>query len=257
MESFWPQPTYPTLALTGFQLLLLAGGMNEAAAPTGYSKFAATVRLQLEVPQRVGMLVIYAPALIYSLSQLVGAAGGSVRLLTACCLVLHFGKRCLEVLFLHVFSGKAGFEVVAPIGAYYAFLCWLILRSTGDGQAMILWPEVMPGLGLFAVGQLGNLYHHWLLVQMRTKPTAGQESKGRYVIPRGALFDFVTMPHYFCELIAWYGLSMAVPRLNILLVATDMTSYLAGRSVSTTRWYQEKFGSEWPAARKHMIPYVF
>ncbi len=35
------------------------------------------------------------------------------------------------------------------------------------------------------------------------------------------------------------------------------TQYLTVRSMKTTAYYREKLGAEYPASRKHLIPYVF
>ena len=135
-------------------------------------------------------------------------------------------------------------------------------------------------LGLFAVGQLGNLYHHVLLARMRTPeenkstmevaatpitaealgsapPTTGTPSMSTYKVPSGGLFSLVTMPHYFFEVVAWLGVALAAQQLNALLVAGGMASYLSGRAVASTRWYKQRFGKAYPASRKHMVPFVF
>lgn len=77
-----------------------------------------------------------------------------------------------------------------------------------------------------------------------------------YAIPSGGLFGYVTMPHYFCELIAWLGLACVTQQLNAFLTLADMTSYLAGRSAATTRWYKSKFPN-YPPERKNLIPFLF
>ena len=134
-------------------------------------------------------------------------------------------------------------------------------------------------LTLFAVGQLGNLYHHVLLARMRkpevtenmevvatpitaealgsAPPTTVTPSISTYKVPSGGLFSLVTMPHYFFEVVAWLGVALAAQQLNALLVAGGMASYLSGRAVASTRWYKQRFGKAYPASRKHMVPFVF
>merc|ERR1719198_1489170 len=111
---------------------------------------------------------------------------------------------------------------------------------------------LLAGIALNAVGQLGNLYHHWLLATLRPKNGA-TEGSSKYVIPVRGMFRFVTAPHYFFELVAWFGIACVTQHLNSFLAAGNMLSYLAGRSVATTRWYNAKF-ENYPSERKHLIP---
>jgi len=76
-------------------------------------------------------------------------------------------------------------------------------------------------------------------------------------VPTGGGFDYVTMPHYTAEIIAWLGLSLCSQHLSVLLVACGMASYLAGRASATTQWYRERFGPAWPEDRRHIFPMVF
>ena len=66
------------------------------------------------------------------------------------------------------------------------------------------------GLVAFAVGQLGNLYHHVELARMRK----GGKASERYVMPTGGLFDLVTMPHYLFEITAWFGLAIVTQQVR-------------------------------------------
>ena len=72
------------------------------------------------------------------------------------------------------------------------------------------------------VGQLGNLWHHWLLARMRSAGGTG------YAIPRGGLFDLVTMPHYFFELLAWFGIAAVGAALNVVRRATSAPNSAPG-----------------------------
>jgi len=183
----------------------------------------------------------------------------------------------MEVIFLHRYSGNTETATAVFIGIFYGITAGVILWATRLAP-VIYGPNVVVGMCLFAVGILGNFYHHWLLTTFRNtdgtpkgqktgmqKPLSlphqvsqtAIEASRHYVVPHGGLFEFVTMPHYFFELIGWFGIFVVVPRLNILLVCTGMFSYLAGRSVATTAWYKEKFGKVWPENRKHLIPFIF
>jgi len=174
-------------------------------------------------------------------------------------LIAHFLKRDLEVLFLHKYSGSAEAGVAVFIGCFYGVKSSVVLWSA-NLSPVIYGPNVVMGLCLFVIGLLGNLYHHWLLMDLRARASPGGKigmvKNREYVVPSGAFFDLVTMPHYFFELIGWFGMFVVAPRLNILMVFTGMSSYLIGRSISTTEWYKQRFGDQWPKDRKHIIPFV-
>ena len=111
------------------------------------------------------------------------------------------------------------------------------------------------GVSLFVIGELGNFYHHLLLKNLR--PGSSSSGSGReYGTPTGGLFDLVTMPHYFFELVAWFGIAVTSSSLNSLLVVLSMTSYLAGRSVATRSWYIDNVKG-YPSGRRALVPFIF
>jgi hypothetical protein len=105
----------------------------------------------------------------------------------------------------------------------------------------------------------GNLYHHYLLANLRSgndsKKTDGEK---KYVAPKGGLFNYVAAPHYFFELLGWLGIAVVAQQMNAYLVFAGMTSYLSGRACSQNEWNRSKFSeADWPASRKNVIPFIF
>jgi len=246
----WGMGNIAIAALQGLGLGGCAGELNGENA--GYSKFAHPEKA-FKVPSRVGMLSLYAPALAVSGYYLSNAPNKNGReVVTAGLLCLHFGKRVLESLFLHKYSGTMDGDFLIPISTSYALTAALIAHQqlqVTEYSHTLAYPLYSLGLVLTVLGQAGNFYHHYLLAHMRKDGEKG------YVIPSGGLFNLVTMPHYFCELVAWLGIACVTQQLNALLTVADMVSYLAGRSVATTRWYRSKFDN-YPKDRKHLIPFL-
>jgi very-long-chain enoyl-CoA reductase len=201
-----------------------------------------------------------------------GSGNGRLTIITSM-LLFHFAKRLLETGFLHKYTKKVNKFTSSFIGVYYALVCALIFNfsktvSTG------FQPATLPiGLGIFTIGQIGNLFHHWLLASLRssTTPTPPKRSYGLsggniksksksksngYEIPQGGLFKYVATPHYLFEVISWLGLAIVSSQLNVYLVALSMAMYLGGRSVSTTKWYRENLPN-YPKDRKSMVPFIF
>ena len=119
----------------------------------------------------------------------------------------------------------------------------------------ILTKEIeLPIIALFALGSLGNFYHHYLLASLRSNKSVGK----RYLPPRGGLFEYVAAPHYFFELIAWAGIAIVSQELTGYLNLVSMFGYLFARSKNQNDWNKSKFDEkEWPASRKNLIPLIY
>ena len=117
-------------------------------------------------------------------------------------------------------------------------------------------PRIVPGVGLWAVGQLGNLYHHYLLTLLR-KP-----GETAYKVPRGGAFGLVCCPHYLFEIIGWIGFVLTLSHVAGAILLANMTSYLLGRAHCTLKWYEgkaahDKLDAPLPSGWKRIIPFVF
>lgn len=223
----------------------------------GYSKFADRTR-RLAVPSRVGMLIIYAPAAVAGLICHM-ALGGPWTVwhgITLGLVAIHFVRRCLEVLFVHRYSGVTNLGSALMISSLYATVSVLFawIGATEVDAALLASDDFTPlwivGVSLWVVGSAINIGHHILLARLRRPGETG------YVLPRGGLFSRVACPHYFGEIIGWFGLALVFHHVGALVIAVTMTFYLAGRADHTLRWYRQRFESL-PAGWKRLIPYIY
>jgi len=259
---------YFGIFITVMQLVAVATSFSNESNPatcTEYSKMANQKSNKKMVSSKIGMLYIYMPALTLCTIFLIGKASFLLpveRKETPVIIMLwvHFAKRVLEVLFLHVYSGKVEVVLSRTIGFYYALVSYLIsyvaVDSTtrhDDGETATSHVEFV-GHALFLIGILGNFYHHYLLASLRR-----QSKQKRYVAPKGGLFNYVAAPHYMFELMGWLGIALVAQHANAYLVFMSMASYLSGRSVAQNKWNQQKFtDKEWPRTQRlNMIPGVF
>lgn len=252
--------------LTAVQLLVALTSYGTETNPktrATYSKFARVDDSSRTWPSRLAMMVIYAPALLVALAVSHGLLPGSVGAgglqlglpgptAASALMVVHFGKRCLEVMLLHRYSGRTDRGTPTMIGVFYALTALLICacgdQTRGNGGSA-------PGAALFCVGLAGNFYHHYLLAALRSGGGGGTR---KYVPPRGGMFSLVAAPHYLFELVGWLGVALVVDHVNAYLVVLSMTSYLAGRSVAQNEFNRLKFDEkEWPRSRRNLIPFVF
>ena len=172
-------------------------------------------------------------------------------------LILHFVKRLYESLFVHISTSKSNVVVAIQIGIFYAMgnmvmLYYQLLKGNASDYAECNQSFII-GVILFVLGQYGNYYHHYLL-RMNRLNNAG-DKKSNYVIPSGGFFAYTWCPHYFFEIIAWFGVAVVSKHLMLFLHTLTMTGYLIGRSKKTKEWYSKQFGAKCPD-RKAIIPFL-
>lgn len=149
-------------------------------------------------------------------------------------------------------------------------------------------PMFWAGVGLWALGMVGNVWHDEILLDIRRKAKA--KGKGRamtsktrsklsnedashhqeyYAIPHGALYKLISYPNYLCEWLEWTGFALAASPLPSLasfaqLLATVSPPWLflsmevftmLPRAWRGHRWYHNSF-PDYPRDRKAVIPYV-
>lgn len=217
-----------------------------------YSKFNSTGDLD----SRKGMFVIYfLPLLVYLFFYFTSPIEKTIyHQLIFIAVTLHFAKRCLEVLFLHRYSGKISILTTLLITWAYSSISYSIHESVNlftkqETLATNTNLTLYFGFGIFLLGQSSNLYHHILLSKLRSGETK------EYKIPEGGLFSFVNCPHYLSEIIAWIGIAIMSKYLIVYGLVFIMSSYLFARSINTSRWYREKIPN-FPSNRKSILPFL-
>jgi very-long-chain enoyl-CoA reductase len=275
--GFWPE-SYPEYGLAVYFCgTMYMVGRDQATKPGDmpWAKFAIGHEFKAPVPARVGYLMKYVFAFAFVVHRMAVAAcpEGSGCIMESL-MGIHFLKRILEVLFLHSFTGSPTEESIASlfIGGFYTLLAWIYCSSSSPAGPND--PLLNVGVGVFTVGQLGNLYHHWLMARLRRSARAAREaseakaatqaelrqelkSQDHYKVPAGGFYEYVACPHYFFEVISFLGAAIVAQTLLTSLYVLHLACMLGGRSVATTHWYRERFGEAYPAHRKHMIPLLF
>ena len=110
-------------------------------------------------------------------------------------------------------------------------------------------PQFIIGSILFIVGFLINTSSDSILINLRKKNT------NEYTIPRKGLFNYISCPNFFGEIIEWLG--FAVMTWSIAGLAFFLWTFfnLFPRALSHHTWYKNTF-NDYPKNRKAVFPFI-
>ena len=109
--------------------------------------------------------------------------------------------------------------------------------------------QFLTGIAFFVSGFIINKTADEKLRRLRT------ESPQEYKIPKGWLFEYISSPHYFGEIIEWAGWAIMTWSLPGLAFFIFTFANLFPRAISSHRWYRENFPA-YPSERKAIIPFI-
>ena len=113
-----------------------------------------------------------------------------------------------------------------------------------------LWdPRFLTGLVLFLLGAYINQRSDHLLIHLRKPGETG------YKIPRGFLFDYISCPNHFGEIVEWIGFAVMTWALPGVSFAIWTAANLVPRTLNHHQWYKERF-SDYPSERKAVVPHM-
>lgn len=159
--------------------------------------------------------------------------------------VLSFSKRCLEVLFVHIYSGSMPvLSSVLVIIAYSAagLACAVFSNQVVGYEAFGPTTIVKDVLCVifFFIGYIVNAIAHYQLRLVRLRSDK-QETK-KYFAPEeiGILFKWFICPHYLFETIMFVAWSAFGATCVHWMTACTIVVYLSLRTRATYQWYKKK-----------------
>jgi 3-oxo-5-alpha-steroid 4-dehydrogenase 1 len=111
-------------------------------------------------------------------------------------------------------------------------------------------PHFVIGITLFFTGMLINLKSDDMLISLRSKGETG------YKIPRGFLFNKISSPNLFGEIIEWSGFALMAWNLPTLTFMVWTFANLVPRAKNHHDWYHRNF-QEFPKERKVVFPFLY
>ncbi len=109
--------------------------------------------------------------------------------------------------------------------------------------------QFIAGITIFLTGFVINKTADEKLRRMR------RMNKLEYVKPEGWMFEYVSSPHYFGEIIEWLGWAVMTWSLPGFAFFIFTFANLFPRGIISHRWYRQKF-KDYPLKRKAVIPFV-
>jgi 3-oxo-5-alpha-steroid 4-dehydrogenase 1 len=213
--------------------------------------------------ERIGWLLMEFPsvAVMPILFALSPAVGTTVPLLFLLLWELHYINRT----FIYPFRIRGNQKLMPLFVALMAFFFTIVNGYLNGVYIFYLadkynlrWlgnPRFLGGLTIFFTGFFINQVSDRILRNMRRKNEDASSYDGRYGIPEGFLFERVSCPNYFGEMVEWLGWAVLTWSLAGLAFFVWTAANLIPRALSHHRWYNSVF-DQYPEKRYAVIPYV-
>lgn len=216
-----------------------------------------TTKWGITIPNRIGWVLMEAPALILFLYFIFSGTSdkNTVLLIITALFSLHYINRSLIYPFRIHTRGKRmpllitlmaiAFNTVnAAFNGYY-------LGTLQDqyGAGWLTDPRFLLGGLLFLTGMAVNLWSDEKLILLRKNGT------GSYQIPYGGLFNRISCPNFFGEIVEWLGFAIlcwSIPALSFFIWTF---CNLVPRALDHHKWYKTHF-PDYPPNRKAVFPYL-
>ena len=147
-------------------------------------------------------LAYIGPFTLLPLFAIINKANSPIQLLLLVLCMVHYGKRLFESLFVHLYSYPyMPMVYVLGLTLYYSLffgflMGFFVFSNLYTYNSQLGLQEVVLTI-LFIYAEFKNGEAHWMQRVMQI------ESKGKKVVPRGKMFDWVVCSNYFWELVSW------------------------------------------------------
>lgn len=169
--------------------------------------------------------------------------------------ILHYGNRTLIFPFRLRTREKKMPLVIVLMGIFFNLInasfngYYLGSIAPAYEDTWMLDPRFLGGLIVFFTGFVINQYADFKLIHLRKPGETG------YKIPTGGLFEMISCPNHFGEIIEWTGFAIMVWNLPGLAFAVWTFVNLVPRAYHHHQWYRLTFDN-YPRKRKAVIPFL-
>lgn len=110
-------------------------------------------------------------------------------------------------------------------------------------------PQFIIGFVVFVIGVFINVKSDNMLIALRKPGETG------YKIPVGFLFNYISCPNLFGEMIEWLGFAIMIGSLAAVSFPIWTVVNLLPRALDHHKWYLQKF-ADYPKQRKAVLPFI-
>jgi len=164
--------------------------------------------------------------------------------------VLHYFNRTIIYPLRIKTKGKRMPLIIAASALFFNLINGLIngYYLSNTNYLEINYYILLLGLIIFFIGLIININSDNKLIGLRLK-----NEENKYVIPNGGLFNYISCPNFFGELIEWLGFAIITLNLGSLSFFIWIFINLVPRAISHHKWYKDNF-KDYPKNRKAIIP---
>lgn len=143
---------------------------------------------------------------------------------------------------LIIVASAIGFNLVNgfSLGYYFAHYADYSLNY-------FLRPNFVAGILIFITGVFINWESDSILINLRKPGESG------YLMPQGWLFNYISCPNFFGEIIEWAGFALMCWNLPAVSFLVWTCANLIPRALSHHKWYKQNF-ENYPRQRKAIFP---
>ncbi|KAH3759342.1 ABC transporter, subfamily B, ATP-binding & transmembrane domain [Pelomyxa schiedti] len=167
--------------------------------------------------------------------------------------MLHYAKREVETVLVHEFGylTMPVFNLFKNTAYYWGFACWIGWQVNYPvAHKLPAWHFCL-GFTIFLTGLICNFICHMMLKALRTPGTA------EWKMPRGFLFEYVTMPNYTMEILTWIGFAV------LMNFPISVLCFICCATYQMTQWARERHAKylklfpDYPKHRKILFPFIY
>lgn len=209
----------------------------------------------LEISNKWGWFLMEIPSFLILLYFYLSSTQSSYASLLSILWLIHYFNRS----FIYPFrirtkgkkmplaiAGSAIFFNLINAGLNGYFLAHFESYSLASFQS---WNFIL-GMVLFLVGFVSNQISDHILIHLRKPGERG------YKIPKGFLFNYVSCPNHFSELLQWFGFALMAFNFPATCFLIWTAANLIPRAKKHHQWYKKQF-PDYPKERKALFPKIW
>ena len=217
-----------------------------------YGKFYNSKSLLPTINTKISWIIQEIPCVIVTLFYMLKLYSTSYQFIFSFPFLFHYIHRSLVFPFMITSSKNNPLEIT--IMAFTFCLLNAIMQNNSiiymsySESSINVW--FISGVAIFLLGMFTNIFHDYYMMSLR-------KSSKNYIFPKGYLYNYITCPNYFGEIIEWIGYAIMCQNFSSLVFAVSTFANLFPRGISYYQWYKGKFKEEFRDKNiKAIIPYI-